>query len=180
MDTDLCSSLQLVTITLILTESHGDSRPANPCESIVVSFFCLFCFFVVFVYCFFVSLAFFPPVRRKLLGLRLLFLFIFSANSESSNIYFSSFLVDHCLNSNSAPGVCGVSQGGTDYNAWLDSVGNPIPWMTQRTYVTGEVIEVHSHLASVSLTRGKKDFFLLPHLRCVHNDDNNKNKPIHW
>ena len=53
----------------------------------------------------------------------------------------------HCLNSNA--GVCGISQSGTDYDAWLDSQGNPMPWITQRTYEPGQVIEVHSHLASV-------------------------------
>ena len=53
----------------------------------------------------------------------------------------------HCLNSNA--GVCGISESGTDYDAWLDSQGNPMPWITQRTYEPGQVIEVHSHLASV-------------------------------
>lgn len=55
----------------------------------------------------------------------------------------------HCLNANN--GVCGVAQSGTDFDAWLDSEHQPIPWQTLRTYVSGDVIEVHSHLASVSV-----------------------------
>jgi hypothetical protein len=56
----------------------------------------------------------------------------------------------HCLNDNA--GVCGISQSGKDYdNDWVDSQGNTMPWITQRTYGKGAVIEVHSHLASVSL-----------------------------
>jgi hypothetical protein len=56
----------------------------------------------------------------------------------------------HCLNGNA--GVCGITQSGKDYdNDWVDSQGSTMPWITQRTYEKGAIIEVHSHLASVSL-----------------------------
>jgi hypothetical protein len=54
----------------------------------------------------------------------------------------------HCLNSNA--GVCGISEGGTDFDAWLDSQGNPMPFISQRTYNKGEIIEIKSHLTAVS------------------------------
>jgi hypothetical protein len=69
-------------------------------------------------------------------------------NSGSSPAVPNKEYCHHCLNSNA--GVCGISQGGTDFDAWLDSQGNPMPFISQRTYNKGEIIEIHSHLASVS------------------------------
>lgn len=43
----------------------------------------------------------------------------------------------HCLNRNN--GFCGKVDD-NDYDAWLDSVGNPMPWTTQASYQRGQVI----------------------------------------
>lgn len=55
----------------------------------------------------------------------------------------------HCLNR--LAGVCGISEGGADYDAWVDSLNNPMPWISQETYTEGDVIVVKSHLASVCI-----------------------------
>lgn len=52
----------------------------------------------------------------------------------------------HCLNSNS--GVCGISENGANFDNWLDSQGNQMPWITQQSYTKGQIITVRSHLAS--------------------------------
>jgi hypothetical protein len=49
----------------------------------------------------------------------------------------------HCLNTNN--GVCGVSTI-YDYDDWTDSQGNPMPWISQATYDSGDVINVASTL----------------------------------
>lgn len=49
----------------------------------------------------------------------------------------------HCLNTNN--GVCGVSTN-YDYDEWIDSQGNPMPWISQATYASGDTIEVASTL----------------------------------
>jgi hypothetical protein len=49
----------------------------------------------------------------------------------------------HCLNTNN--GVCGVSTN-YDYDEWIDSQGNPMPWISQATYANGDVINVASTL----------------------------------
>lgn len=53
----------------------------------------------------------------------------------------------HCLNQNA--GVCGITQDGTtDYDLWLDSAGQPMPFVSQRTYQPGQIIEVRSKLTA--------------------------------
>jgi len=49
----------------------------------------------------------------------------------------------HCLNTNK--GVCGVSTD-YDYDEWMDSANQPMPWVSQSTYVAGDIIRVKSHL----------------------------------
>jgi hypothetical protein len=49
----------------------------------------------------------------------------------------------HCLNTNN--GVCGVSTN-YDYDDWIDSQGNPMPWNSQGTYASGDLINVASTL----------------------------------
>lgn len=51
----------------------------------------------------------------------------------------------HCLNVKAANEVCGNS-GNKNYDNFLDSVGNPMPWKTEATYKEGSVIEVKSYL----------------------------------
>jgi hypothetical protein len=46
----------------------------------------------------------------------------------------------HCLNRND--GVCGTSPS-FGYDEWLDSFGNPMPWMSQGTFGQGEIIHVN-------------------------------------
>ena len=59
----------------------------------------------------------------------------------------------HCLNrlNTKINGVCGVSEGGADYDTWLDSLGAPMPWKSQHIYTAGDTIVVKSHLASVCI-----------------------------
>jgi len=53
----------------------------------------------------------------------------------------------HCLNQNA--GVCGITQDGTtDYDLWLDSMGEPMPFVSQRTYQPGQIIEVRATLTA--------------------------------
>lgn len=47
----------------------------------------------------------------------------------------------HCVNANN--GVCGVSII-YDYDDWIDSQGNPMPWISQATYASGDVNNVAS------------------------------------
>lgn len=51
----------------------------------------------------------------------------------------------HCLNRNN--GVCGKA-GNNDYDAWIDSVGKPMPWSSEATYQTGQVIQVKLELTA--------------------------------
>ena len=44
-----------------------------------------------------------------------------------------------CLNLND--NVCGKNDN-NNYDAWLDSTGQPMPWMSQGTYVAGSTISV--------------------------------------
>ena len=57
----------------------------------------------------------------------------------------------HCLNSNS--NICGISQSGRNFDEWNDSLGQPMPWITQQTYSKGQIIRVTSTLATVSCNR---------------------------
>jgi len=54
----------------------------------------------------------------------------------------------HGLNRNT--NVCGKDQGwpDTDYDAWLDTQGNPMPWISQATYNPGDIIQVDSFLTA--------------------------------
>lgn len=53
----------------------------------------------------------------------------------------------HCLNQNA--GVCGITQDGTtDYDLWLDSTGASMPFVSQRTYQPGQIIEVRATLTA--------------------------------
>ena len=36
----------------------------------------------------------------------------------------------------------------TDYDAWLDTQGNPMPWISQAIYNPGDIIEVDSYLTA--------------------------------
>lgn len=51
----------------------------------------------------------------------------------------------HCLNLNN--GICGKA-GGNDYDAWVDSVGKPMPWTSQATYQRGQVITVQTEITA--------------------------------
>jgi len=51
----------------------------------------------------------------------------------------------YCLNTKAADEVCGVG-GAQSYDAWLDSVGNPMAWNSQATYTEGDIIEIKSNL----------------------------------
>lgn len=52
----------------------------------------------------------------------------------------------HCLNRNK--GVCGFSESNIDFDVWVDSLGQEMPWTTQRTYSRGETITVLSTLSA--------------------------------
>ena len=58
----------------------------------------------------------------------------------------------HCLDQNQ--GVCGVTQQTKDgpptrdYDKWLDSKGNPMPWQSQKTYTAGDTIDVKIYMAT--------------------------------
>ena len=51
-----------------------------------------------------------------------------------------------CININE--GVCGITQSGINYDAWLDSTGQPMPWQSQATYTAGDIITVSSILTA--------------------------------
>ena len=51
-----------------------------------------------------------------------------------------------CININD--GVCGITQSGINYDAWLDSTGQPMPWQSQATYTEGDIITVSSILTA--------------------------------
>ena len=52
--------------------------------------------------------------------------------------------------------VCGMDQGwpNNDYDAWLDTQGNPMPWISQAIYNPGDIIQVDSYLTAHH--KGKK------------------------
>ena len=60
--------------------------------------------------------------------------------------------------------VCGMDQGwpNNDYDAWLDTQGNPMPWISQATYNSGEIIQVDSYLTAHH--KGKKK----ENKHCIH------------
>lgn len=45
-------------------------------------------------------------------------------------------------------GVCGINEQGIDYDAWKDSQGNVMPWITQQVYEEGQVIDVYTHFTA--------------------------------
>lgn len=51
----------------------------------------------------------------------------------------------HCLNVNTANGLCGHTSY-NDYDNYLDSTGNRMPWDSQGVYQAGETITVSSYL----------------------------------
>lgn len=54
---------------------------------------------------------------------------------------------EHCLNRKVENGSCGIGQSG-DYDEWLDSEGNPMPWISQENYVEGQTIIVSGVLTT--------------------------------
>jgi len=52
----------------------------------------------------------------------------------------------HCLNTNT--GVCGTSEQGVNYDEWVDSLNQPMPWITSETYQVGDIITVGMELKS--------------------------------
>jgi len=55
----------------------------------------------------------------------------------------------HCLNTKKAGSVCGTSEQGIDYDAWLDSTNNPMPWNHNgNIYQEGAIITFESYLQS--------------------------------
>jgi hypothetical protein len=56
---------------------------------------------------------------------------------------------EHCLNMNDPTrGSCGSANGSHDYNDWLDSTGQAMPFTPQEEYVEGDVITVSSYMAT--------------------------------
>jgi len=51
----------------------------------------------------------------------------------------------HSANRNN--NVCGKTDD-YDYDAWLDTQGNPMPWISQATYNPGDIIQVDSYLTA--------------------------------
>lgn len=47
-----------------------------------------------------------------------------------------------CLTRNA--GVCGLSIHNRNYDDWLDSVGSPMPWISQATYEQGGIIRINT------------------------------------
>jgi len=55
----------------------------------------------------------------------------------------------HCLNTKGPGSVCGTSEAGIDYDAWLASNGNPMPWNSHgNIYGEGETITIGSFLTA--------------------------------
>ncbi len=53
----------------------------------------------------------------------------------------------HCLNTKGPGSVCGTSEGGINYDVWLDSKGEPMPWNSNGNfYRQGDVITIGSFL----------------------------------
>ena len=51
----------------------------------------------------------------------------------------------HCLNRSN--GMCGAIDG-NDYDKWVDSTGEPMPWKPQATYQRGEIITVETAITA--------------------------------
>lgn len=66
-------------------------------------------------------------------------------------------------------GLCGYSPS-HDYDDWLDSVGQPVPWHSQAVYAPGSTIEVH-----VTLTAHHLGHFEVQACRSAEDDNNNSN-----
>jgi hypothetical protein len=55
----------------------------------------------------------------------------------------------HCLNTKPLNSVCGISEQGADYDLWLDSTGNPMPWNSNgNIYIEGNIITIDTFLRS--------------------------------
>ena len=55
----------------------------------------------------------------------------------------------HCLNTKGPGSVCGTSEQGVNYDLWLDSQGEPMPWNSNgNIYQEGDIITISSFLAS--------------------------------
>jgi len=53
------------------------------------------------------------------------------------------------LNRKKAEGICGISETKhVDYDAWLDSTHNPMPWIAQKIYNQGDVIDVTAYITA--------------------------------
>lgn len=55
----------------------------------------------------------------------------------------------HCLNTKGPGSVCGTSENGINYDVWLDSLGDPMPWNSNgRVYGEGATITISSFLVA--------------------------------
>ena len=61
----------------------------------------------------------------------------------------------HCLNAKLATETCGRGSA-QSYDQWLDTFGNPMPWIPQATYVEGQEI-----LVSIQLTTNHVSVYLV-------------------
>jgi hypothetical protein len=71
------------------------------------------------------------------------------AREEGSNVASPGVPVKeycwHCLNRNN--GICGKVDG-NDYDEWLDSSGNPMPWKPEATYQRGDMITIETEITA--------------------------------
>lgn len=74
-------------------------------------------------------------------------------------VYLSAFLIGHtnnlCIHSSHHfvclpnSGVCGITQdGSTNYDDWLDSNGQPMPWTSQGLYQQGQIIDIEQTITA--------------------------------
>ena len=55
----------------------------------------------------------------------------------------------HCLNTKGPGSVCGTSEGGINYDVWLDSFGEPMSWNSNgNIYGEGDIITISSFLTA--------------------------------
>jgi len=55
----------------------------------------------------------------------------------------------HCLNTKGPGSVCGTSEGGINYDVWLDSFGQPMSWNSNgNIYGEGDIITISSFLTA--------------------------------
>jgi hypothetical protein len=53
----------------------------------------------------------------------------------------------HCLNTKGPGSVCGTSEGGTNYDVWLDSLQQPMPWNSNgNIYGESDIITIGTFL----------------------------------